>query len=148
MACGVPQKCAEKYAAVIRLYIILLLLPAAGGAIFCLLRFGIIAAIIPAALSAACGWAVFCLPDMYIDAMSYTRHRDWLLVEKGMLWRRSVLVPRRQIQYVKLKRGPVERLFGLCGIVIITSGGRVTISGLLPEEGVRLRELMERGLAA
>lgn len=148
MACGVPQKCADKYAAVIRLYIVLLLLPVAGAAVLCLLRFGIIAAIIPAALSAVCGWAVFCLPDMYTDAMSYTRHRDWLLVERGLLWRRSVLVPRRQIQYVKLKRGPVERLFGLCGVVLITSGGRVTISGLLPEEAQRLRGLMERGLTA
>lgn len=147
MACGVPQKCAERYASVVRLYIILLLLPLAGAAVFCLLQFGIAAAIIPAALSAVCGWAVFCLPDMYADSMSYTRHRDWLLVEKGLLWRRSVLVPRRQIQYVRLKRGPIERLFGLCSIVLITSGGRVNINGLSPDEAQRLRELMERGLA-
>lgn len=148
MACGVPQKCAEKYISLVRFYLIAFSLLPISAVVWVLMRFGMAAAIIPAAFSAVSGWAIFCLPEMYADSMSYTRHRDWLLVEKGLLWRRSVLVPRRQIQYVRLRRGPLERLFGLCGIVLITSGGRVCLNGLLPEEGARLRELMERGLTA
>ncbi len=147
MACGVPQKCPERYAGLIRIYTIIAMLPIAVLTVFLGCRYGIIVAMLPAALSAACVWAAAYLPDMYLNSLSYSRHRDWLMIERGVVWRRAILIPRRQIQYIKLRRGPIERLFRLSSLVFVTSGGRAVMSGLDPEEAERLRSLFERRLA-
>lgn len=148
MACGIPQKCPERYAGLLRTYIILALLPPAAATALCVVRFGLPAALPPAALASACVWAAIFLPDMYLDRLSLSRHRDWLTIERGIVWRRTVLVPRRQIQYVRLRRGPLERIFRLSTLVFVTSGGRAAMHGLDPDDAERLRGLMERGLSS
>ena len=144
MACGIPQKCPDRYGALLRLRLILALLPPAAASVLLALRYGIPAALPPAALSALCVWAAACLPDAYLDSLSYSRHRDWLLVERGVFCRRAILIPRRQIQYVKLRRSPLERAFGLSSLVFVTSGGRTVLYGLDPADAERLRAFYER----
>jgi len=144
MACGVEQKCSGRYTGLIRMYLIIAAAAAAGLSAVGAVRYGITAMLLPAALSAVLLWAVIVLPDMYAERLTYTRHRDWLMVQRGILWRQTILIPRRQIQYVRLKRGPVERLFRLATLVFMTPGGRVCMHGLEPDDAERLRRLMER----
>ena len=145
MACGVEQKCSERYTTLVRVYIIAAGVALTACAAMLVVVYGAIAIILPSVSAAAVLWAAVSLPEMYTSRLVYIRHRDWLMVQRGLLWHRSILLPRRQIQYVRLRRGPVERLFGLSSLVFMTSGGRVRVCGLEPQDAERLRRLMERG---
>ena len=144
MACGVEQKCSERYTALLRVYAIAFAAVVIGFAAAAVFWLGVIALILPAVISALMLWAVITLPEMYAARTTYIRHRDWFLLRKGLLWHRSILVPRRQIQYVSLRRNPLERLFGLTTLVFMTAGGRVYLHGVEHDEAERLRRLLER----
>lgn len=146
MACGVLQKCSGRYAGLVRVYISIPVVPAAALAIAAAIKIGPVGILLPALTAAAGFWAVCLLPGQYADSVGYTRHRDWLKVERGLLWHQQILIPRRQIQYVRLRQDPLERLFGLNTLVFMTPGGRVCLRGLEKDEAEHLRRLMERGM--
>lgn len=145
MACGVPQKCSERYAGLIRAYVIAAAAAVVGAAACAIMRIGIAAALISALLIPALLWAVVSLPEIYAAGVVYTRHRDWLMVERGIIWRQAIMVPRGQIQYIRQQRGALERLFGLSTLVLMTSGGRIYMRGLAPEDAQRLRRVIGKG---
>ncbi|WP_223877976.1 PH domain-containing protein [Luteimonas sp. MC1825] len=77
------------------------------------------------------------------------RHARWLLDDTGFGWRRGRLwhaetrVPRTRVQHVDLKRGPLERRFGLSTLVVHTAGTRdsaVAVQGLDAADAERLRD--------
>jgi len=97
-------------------------------------------------------WGVcyaFIIPRQ-VRAMGYLENRDDLLLRRGILFRHHVAVPYGRIQYVDIRQGPLQRLFGLTQIVITTAGGGTasTFEGLPMAEAERLRDdLTERGYA-
>lgn len=143
MACAVPQHCSGRLIALIRVYFAFLLIPAAGAAAGAWLMWGPVVAVIPAALCVAVVWAVVFLAPMYYESLTYTRCRDWLKIERGIICRQIVLVPRRQVQYVTLRANPLEKLLGIRTLTFMTSGGRVSLGGLMPEDAARMRALFE-----
>lgn len=70
------------------------------------------------------------------------RHRRWhwrvtsstVEVETGVLWCRSVIVPRSRIQYLEVSAGPLRRRLGLERIDLYTAGAleHLTLPGLTP----------------
>ncbi len=88
---------------------------------------------------------------------AYRRRRRvrWLLdtqglaVRRGNLWQSETRVPASRVQHLDLRRGPLERLFGLSTLVVHTAGSRfgaVGLAGLAADDAERLRERLSRQL--
>lgn len=144
MSCAVPQKCSGRFRIQLRVYLTLPVIALAAITGLCWLFFGVFMAVIPAAAAVAALVFMLAFPAMYCERMQYTRHRDWMKIERGILWKRVTLVPRRQMQYIRIKRGLIERILGISTLVIVTAGGRVALRGMPAEDALRMRELFER----
>ncbi len=81
------------------------------------------------------------------------RYTHWRLDEagftlrRGHLWRRETRVPQSRVQHLDLRRGPLQRRFGLATLVIHTAGTRhseVVVRGLDAEDAERLRDTLAR----
>src|SRR5690606_34456169 len=102
-----------------------------------LLPAGLLAA---AALGAWLGWRRY-------------RHTRWRLdgdgfgLRRGRLWQSDTRVPGSRVQHLDIRRGPLERRFGLATLVIHTAGTRhsaVSVSGLDAADAERLRDHLAR----
>lgn len=68
-----------------------------------------------------------------------------LSVQRGLIWRSEVLVPRTRVQHLDLERGPIERRFGLATLVVHTAGTRMNAlrqHGFLDADAVALRDAL------
>ncbi len=68
-----------------------------------------------------------------------------LSVQRGLVWRSEVLVPRTRVQHLDLERGPIERRFGLATLVVHTAGTRMNAlrqHGFLDADAVALRDAL------
>lgn len=80
----------------------------------------------------------------------YTRWRlddDGFALRRGRLWQNETRVPATRVQHLDLKRGPLERRFGLSTLVIHTAGTRhsaVGVAGLDADDAERLRDHLAR----
>jgi uncharacterized protein len=72
----------------------------------------------------------------------YCERAEDLLVTRGVLFRRLVVVPYGRMQLVDVTAGPVERKFGIATVRLHTAaaGTDAHIRGLLPDEAARLRD--------
>jgi membrane protein YdbS with pleckstrin-like domain len=79
------------------------------------------------------------------------RRTRWMLderglsVQRGLIWRKEVLVPRTRVQHLDLERGPIERRFGLATLVVHTAGTRMNAlrqHGFLDADAVALRDAL------
>lgn len=96
-----------------------------------------------AVLIAAGGW-------LGLRRFRYTR---WLLdadgfgLQRGRMWRAETRVPASRVQHLDIRRGPLERMFGLSTLLIHTAGTRqhaVGLSGLEAGDAERLRDHLAR----
>lgn len=142
MACAVPQKCAPRFRTLIRLYLCLPLLLCVGWLLCALVYLSPGAVLISGTAVALCIAGVLFLPGMYYDRRFYTRHAQWLKLEKGLFVRTIILIPRGQVICTRLRRGPLERILGLYTVIFVTTAGSVAMPGLLREDAARLRELV------
>lgn len=148
MACAIPQKTSPRLKIQMRIYLWLIALVPLILAPLSWYFFGLMTAFIPAAAAAILIALALILPQMVYERMLYTRHREWMKIEKGILWKQIVLLPRRQVQFIKVKRNLIERMLGLCTLVFVTSGGRTVLPGLTPEDASRMRELFSKRTTA
>jgi hypothetical protein len=81
------------------------------------------------------------------------RHTRWLLdpdgfsLRKGRMWQSDIRVPVNRVQHLDLRRGPLERRYGLATLVIHTAGTRdsaVNVGGLDAADAEALRDLLAR----
>ncbi len=81
------------------------------------------------------------------------RRTSWLLddagfnLRRGQWWRSETRVPQSRVQHLDVRRGPLQRRFGLSTLVIHTAGTRysaVTVDGLDAEDAERLRDALAR----
>lgn len=88
-------------------------------------------------------------------ALKRYRYTRWLLdgdgfaLRRGRLWQSETRVPATRVQHLDLKRGPLERRFGLSTLVVHTAGTRnssVTVQGLDHDDAERLRDHLARQL--
>ena len=77
----------------------------------------------------------------------WRRDADGFSLRKGRLWQSDIRVPVNRVQHLDLRRGPLERRYGLSTLVIHTAGTRdsaVHVGGLAHEDAERLRDLLAR----
>lgn len=80
----------------------------------------------------------------------HTRWRldaDGLSLRKGRMWQSEIRVPINRVQHLDLRRGPLERRYGLSTLVVHTAGTRdssVNFGGLAEDDAEYLRDLLAR----
>ncbi len=82
-----------------------------------------------------------------------TRYRHWsweldeteLVIDRGVVFKLTRIIPRVRIQHVDLSSGPIDRLFNLRQLSIYTAGTReadASIPGLTAERAEELRQAL------
>ena len=75
-------------------------------------------------------------------AWGYLEREDDLLVRRGVLIRRTSVVPYGRMQYVDVTAGPLDRRLGLATVTMHTAAAATdaSVPGLLAAEATRLRD--------
>lgn len=87
------------------------------------------------------GWAWW-LIGRQVRAIGYLLRADDLIVVSGVMNRRLVLVPYGRMQLVDVRRGPLDRRFGLAAVQLHTAAATTdaAIPGLSPSDAIDLRD--------
>jgi len=75
--------------------------------------------------------------------MGYALRKHDLVFRKGWLFEKLHIIPLKKIQHCQVKRGPLERRYGLASLKIFTAGGTgadITLSGLTQQDAERLKD--------
>lgn len=94
-------------------------------------------------------WVLLLIPRQ-VNAIGYAERNEDLLIRRGILFHRVMVVPYGRMQYVDVTMGPVERILGISTIHLHTAspGTNALIPGIAAAEADRLREqLSARGEA-
>ena len=77
-----------------------------------------------------------------VAAMGYALRSDDLIVVSGIMFRRLVVVPYGRMQLVDVKRGPIDRHFGLASVQLHTAAATTdaAVAGLTPDDAAELRD--------
>jgi membrane protein YdbS with pleckstrin-like domain len=114
-----------------------------------LLAVGVAAAagsVTAAGVAAACvlagGWFADTIAGRRVRAWGYAERADDLLVRRGVMFRRTSVIPYGRMQYVEVTAGPFERAFGLATVQMHTAAAAsdARIPGLAAAEAARLRD--------
>ncbi|MCW2776866.1 MAG: hypothetical protein JWN17_591 [Frankiales bacterium] len=75
-------------------------------------------------------------------AWGYAEREDDLLVRRGVLVRRTSVVPYGRMQYVDVTAGPLDRRYGLATVTLHTAAAATdaSVPGLRAQEAARLRD--------
>jgi uncharacterized protein len=123
--------------------------PLAGGAVaFAAMRgvtmVGVVAAAVVIGLNLI---STIVLPAMAWQRFRYAVRAQDLLVERGVLFRRTISIPLDRVQHVDTRQGPMERAFGLSNVIVYTAAGLSadgSIPGLDEEHAAQLRDVLSR----
>lgn len=66
-----------------------------------------------------------------------------LYINRGVFWRRKIIVPRNRVQHTDVMQGPIERRYHLAELIVHTAGTRnasVKLPGILHKDAETLRE--------
>jgi membrane protein YdbS with pleckstrin-like domain len=99
----------------------------------------VLAPLLLGALAIGWGWVVV---GRAARSWGYAERDDDLLVRRGVLFRKLVVVPYGRMQLVDVTAGPLDRHYGIARVQLHTAAATsdAVIPGLLPEEAARLRE--------
>jgi uncharacterized protein len=88
-------------------------------------------------------WLFLWYPGRAYAAWGYRIDDRVLEIRHGIFFREIELLPLPRLQHVDLRRGPLERYFGLASLILNTAGTHnavLTIPGLNADEAIRLRD--------
>ena len=88
-------------------------------------------------------WHLQRWPAIAYRHTAYLVNQQGIEIRRGVIWRKTVNVPRSRVQHTDVSQGPLERRFGLGTLVIYTAGtdhARVALSGLEHNVALRIRE--------
>lgn len=83
-----------------------------------------------------------------VKNLGYAIRANDLLIQRGIMFRSTTVVPFGRMQFVDVSSGPVSRFFGLATVELHTASASsdATIPGLPTEDANHLRELLaQRG---
>ena len=88
-------------------------------------------------------WTILYYHPRNYRAWGYALDRRVLLVKKGVWFRSIKLLPLPRLQHVDVRRGPLQRQFGLATLVLHTAGthaAAIEVPGLDAQDALRLRD--------
>ena len=103
-------------------------------------------------VAAAALWLLLAAFGAWMGLRRY-RYTRWLLdadgfaLRRGRMWPSETRVPASRVQHLDIRRGPVERRFGLSTLLVHTAGTRqhaVAVPGLDADDAERLRDHLAR----
>ena len=107
---------------------------------------GAVVAAVSVAVLLGGGALAWRLIDRNYQAWGYAERDEDLLVVRGWLFRRMVVVPYGRMQFVDVTAGPLQRRFDLATVQLHTAAAAsdARIPGLPPDEAHRLRDTLAR----
>lgn len=106
--------------------------------------------LLPPAVVLVVGLVSLLLAPRRVRAIGYAERGEDLLVRRGLLYQRVLVIPYGRMQYVDVSVSPLQRSFGLATVKLHTAavGSHAEIPGVEHAEASRLRErLTARGQA-
>ncbi|HRA74980.1 MAG TPA: PH domain-containing protein [Propionicimonas sp.] len=93
---------------------------------------------------AAVGWTLWRVvrAGRWATAFGYLERAEDLLIVRGLWTRELAAIPYGRMQSVQVNTGPVQRLWGLAGVSLVTASiqSNASIPGLPHDEATRLRD--------
>lgn len=124
------------------LVLLLVTLPGLAAALVLLVLFGPAEAVAALVAAAAVTGLLLLAVQRRFAAWGYLEREDDLLVRRGVLVRRTSVVPYGRMQYVDVTAGPLDRRMGLATVTLHTAAAATdaSVPGLLAPEAARLRD--------
>ena len=124
------------------LVLLLVTLPGVVAAAALALLLGPAEAVAALVATAALTGLLLVAVDRRFAAWGYLEREDDLLVRRGVLVRRTSVVPYGRMQYVDVTAGPLDRRMGLATVTLHTAAAATdaSVPGLLAPEAARLRD--------
>jgi membrane protein YdbS with pleckstrin-like domain len=125
-----------------RLVVLVVTAPAVAGSVALLLMTGPAQGAAGLAVAATLTGLVLVAVERRYAAWGYLEREDDLLVRRGVLIRRTSVVPYGRMQYVDVTAGPLARRYGLAMVTLHTAAAATdaSVPGLRAEEASRLRD--------
>ena len=77
----------------------------------------------------------------YVDNYKINFSKSYITVQKGFLFSKEVEIEKNKILYSTLVSNPLQRLFGICSIVLFAPGiGRIILSQLTKSQALYIKE--------
>ena len=99
------------------------------------------ALLVPALLAFA--YLALWSPPRRFRAWGYWMDGEELRLRRGVWTRMHTLVPLDHVQHIDVSQGPVERMLGICSLVLHTAGtlhSQIVVPGLTRERAERMRD--------
>ncbi|MFL6551696.1 MAG: PH domain-containing protein [Povalibacter sp.] len=82
-------------------------------------------------------------PPVYYRNLRYAIDDTGIVIQRGVLWRSHIALPRVRIQHTDVSQGPLQRRYGLGTLRLYTAGSRHTmieLPGLAHQDAIDLRD--------
>jgi membrane protein YdbS with pleckstrin-like domain len=99
-------------------------------------------AILVAAIGSVLCWL---WPPTYYRHLRYGVDATGIVIERGVLWRSHIALPRARIQHTDVSQGPLQRRHGVGTLKLYTAGSRHTmieLPGLAHSDALALRDAL------
>ncbi|HWK74258.1 MAG TPA: PH domain-containing protein [Povalibacter sp.] len=84
-------------------------------------------------------------PPLYYRHLRYGVDVTGIVIERGVLWRSRIALPRVRIQHTDVSQGPLQRRFGVGTLKLYTAGSRhtmIVLPGLDHADAIALRDAL------
>ena len=108
-------------------------------------RFGAPALFVPLLIVAIGATLVWVWPEACFRRLRYGIDATGIAIERGILWRSRIALPRARIQHTDVSQGPLQRRFGVATLKLYTAGSRYTkieLPGLAHADALALRDAL------
>jgi len=90
-------------------------------------------------------WCVWKWPPAYYNALEYGVDTRGITIQRGILWRSRIALPRIRVQHTDVSQGPLQRRYGIATLKLYTAGSHYTkieLSGLTHDRALALRDAL------
>lgn len=88
-------------------------------------------------------WLSHWWPEISYRHTSYRVDPQGIEIRRGVIWRRTINVPKSRVQHIDVSQGPLQRRYALGTLVIYTAGtvhAKVELRGLSHARAMRIRD--------
>ncbi len=88
-------------------------------------------------------WMSLRWPEITYRHTFYRIDPQGIEIRRGVVWRRTITVPKSRVQHIDVSQGPLQRTYALGTLVIYTAGtdhAKVELRGLSHARALRIRD--------